>query len=141
METTAKHLDVTDLERKVIHMYTEVALHPEAKYHFEIGRALAEKLGYPPEELNFVPEKAAESFAGVGYFFDLANVHPTDTVIDLGSGSGMDSFFASRKAKQVFGVDMTDEQLEKSRKCAEENGIENVSFKKGFITGLPFEDE
>ena len=97
MSTTANTLDTQELESRVKEMYREVAEQPEKEFHFEIGRALAERLGYPTAELDEIPPEAIESFAGVGYYFDLADLHPGETVVDLGSGSGMDSFLAAGK--------------------------------------------
>ena len=76
-------------------MYEEVALEPEREFHFETGRPLAERLGYPTADLDRIPAAAIESFAGVGYFHDLAAIAPGEAVLDLGSGSGMDSFLAA----------------------------------------------
>ncbi|HSJ18157.1 MAG TPA: hypothetical protein VK920_08690, partial [Solirubrobacterales bacterium] len=84
METT---LDTAELEGKVKQMYREVAEEPDREYHFELGRPLATRLGYPAETLDRIPDGAIESFAGVGYFFDLADLKQGETVIDLGSGS------------------------------------------------------
>ena len=67
------------------------------EFHFEMGRALAERLGYPPAD-STRPAEAIESFAGVGYYFDLAAIQPGETVVDLGSGSGMDTFLAARRS-------------------------------------------
>ena len=72
MEATGATVDVRELETKVKDMYRHVAQEPDGKYHFELGRALAEHLGYPGEVLDRIPDGAIESFAGVGYFFDLA---------------------------------------------------------------------
>ena len=87
-------VDTKELEEKVQRMYRAVATEPHGDYHFELGRSLAERLGYPAEVLDELPEGAIESFAGVGYFFDLASLQPGESVVDLGSGSGMDVFFA-----------------------------------------------
>ena len=111
MSTTTKQLDTQELEQRVKRMYEEVALEPERDFHFETGRALAERLGYPAADLDRIPAAAIDSFAGVGYFLDLAAIEPGDTVLDLGSGSGMDSFLAALAAGpdgRVIGVDMTD---------------------------------
>ena len=92
METiSTKMVDAADLEQKVKKMYRDVALNPEGEYHFEMGRGLAEKLGYEKIDLDRIPAAAIESFAGVGYYFDMANLKEGDHVLDLGSGSGMDS--------------------------------------------------
>ena len=97
--TPARTLDTQELEQRVKHMYQEVALEPEREFHFETGRALAERLGYPPADLDRIPAAAIDSFAGVGHFLDLADIAPGDTVLDLGSGSGMDSFLAVARSR------------------------------------------
>jgi arsenite methyltransferase len=143
MQTETSQLNTTDLEIKVKDMYREVALHPHEKFHFEMGRVLAEKLGYDPTELNKVPQEAIDSFAGVGYFFEYAALREGDNVLDMGSGSGMDSFLAALKVGKtgsVAGVDMTDEQLQKAERLRNDYGFSNVSFHKGYLEDLPFED-
>ncbi len=140
MDTTAA-LDTADLTRRVKDMYEEVALHPEREFHFETGRPLAEQLGYPPAALDRIPAAAIDSFAGVGYFLDLAAIEPGDVVLDLGSGSGTDSLLAALAAAEgrVVGIDMTDEQLAKARRLAEEAGIGNAEFRRGIIEEPPVE--
>lgn len=142
--TTTKKVDVQELEAKVKKMYRDVALNPSGEYHFEMGRGLAEKLGYEKSDLDRIPPAAIESFAGVGYYFDIANLKPGDSVLDLGSGSGMDSFIAALKVGangSVSGIDMTDEQLEKADKLRRAWQFDNVSFQKAYIEKLPFADE
>jgi hypothetical protein len=68
MARPTAQVDALDLERRVKGVYRDVAQHPQDMYHFEMGRALAERLGYPPALLDRVPEAAVESFAGVGYY-------------------------------------------------------------------------
>ena len=136
----AKTLDTLELEQRVKQMYQEVALEPQREFHFETGRALAERLGYPPDDLDRIPSAAIDSFAGVGHFLDLADIAPGETVLDLGSGSGMDSFLASLSAGRdglVIGVDMTDEQLVKATRLAAEAGIDNAEFRQGYIEEPP----
>ena len=88
-------VDTKELEEKVQRMYRAVATEPHGDYHFELGRPLAERLGYPADVLDAIPAGAIESFAGVGYFLDLAAIEPGQAVLDLGSGSGTDSFLAA----------------------------------------------
>jgi len=146
MDTTAEtaQLDTEDLTKRVKEMYQEVALHPEHEFHFETGRPLAEHLGYPPEDLDRIPAAAIDSFAGVGYFMDLAAIEPGDVVLDLGSGSGTDSFLAALAAGEegrAIGIDMTDGQLDKARRLAAEAGIANAEFRQGLIEQPPIEPE
>ena len=141
--TITKKVNTGELEQKVKDMYREVALHPEGDYHFEMGRALAEKLGYEKECLDLIPAASIESFAGVGYFCDIANFKEGEKVLDLGSGSGMDSMIAALKvgkSGQVTGIDMTDEQLEKATRLTNKNNFQNVKFTKGYLEKLPFAD-
>lgn len=136
-------VDTQELEAKVKDMYRHVAEKPEGKYHFELGRPLAEHLGYPAEVLDQIPAGAIESFAGVGYFFDLADLGEGESVIDLGSGSGMDVFFAAERvgsSGSVVGIDYTQEQLEKARQLAEEAGYSGVELREGRIEDLPLDE-
>jgi len=139
----ANSLDVDKLEDAVKSVYQDVAEDPDEEYHFEMGRPLAERLGYPPAHLDHVPAEAMESFAGVGYYFDLADIEEGDDVLDLGSGSGTDVFVAARHsgdAGSVTGLDMTAQQLEKARMLRDKAGLEHVSFEKGYIEDVPFDD-
>lgn len=135
-------LDVEALETKVRDMYRQVAEEPQAGFHFEVGRGLALRLGYDERRLTAVPSPAVDSFAGVGFFFALADLQPGEHVVDLGSGSGMDAFYAAGlvgAGGQVTGVDFTPEQLAKARRLADETGATSVAFHNGRIdqTSLP----
>jgi arsenite methyltransferase len=143
MNTTAQQLNTGELEERVKRMYQEVALQPEQEFHFETGRPLAERLGYAPDDLDRIPAGAIESFAGVGYFHDLAAIAQGEAVLDLGSGSGTDSFVAALRTGsegKVVGVDMTDEQLAKARRLAEDGGFAQVEFRAGYIEKPPVDD-
>jgi ubiquinone/menaquinone biosynthesis C-methylase UbiE len=136
-------IDAAELEAKVKQMYQAVAQNPAGAYHFEMGRGLAERLGYPPAVLDQIPARAIESFAGVGYFFDLGELAEGETVLDLGSGSGMDAFFAARQVGpqgRVTGVDMTRAQLDKAETLRAEAGFVWVTFTEGHIEDLPVQD-
>jgi SAM-dependent methyltransferase len=140
--TQARRLDTSDLERKVKAMYRDVATQPHGEFHFEMGRALAERLGYPAPQLDAIPAGAIDSFAGVGYYFDLADLRAGERVVDLGSGSGMDSFVSALEvgaSGNVTGVDMTDEQLAKAERLRAGAGVPTIEYRKAYIeaTGLP----
>lgn len=133
-----------ELRDKVVDMYRRVANDPSGKFHFEMGRALAERLGYRPRDLDRVPAEAVDSFAGVGYHFGLADLQEGERVLDLGSGSGMDTFVAALKVGdmgKVVGIDMTDAQLEKAEKLRTRDRFETVSYVEGRLESLPFEDD
>ena len=143
MTTEVRQLDTSELKERVQRMYEEVALEPEREFHFETGRPLAERLGYAPADLDAIPAAAIDSFAGVGYFLDLAALQPGETVLDLGSGSGMDSFLAANQVGadgRVIGVDMTDAQLTKARRLAHDGGFGQADFREGLIETPPVDD-
>ncbi|MCC4117320.1 methyltransferase domain-containing protein [Aromatoleum toluclasticum] len=135
--------DPCELEQKVKAMYQSVAEDPHGEFHFEMGRALAERLGYTPAELDRVPLPSIESFAGVGHHFDLAGPNAGESVLDLGSGSGMDTFVAALRVGpqgQVVGVDMTDAQRAKAEHLRDAHGFPQVVYVRGYIEDVPQPD-
>jgi arsenite methyltransferase len=137
-------VDGDRLEAAVKDMYRAVAREEGAELHFEVGRPLAEHLGYPTAVLDRVPEAALASFAGVGHHLDLARIKPEEHVLDLGSGAGTDVFCAAVMAGadgRVIGIDFTDEQLAKARRLRDEHGFAQVEFEQARIEKLPFADE
>ncbi len=137
-------VDGERLEAEVKDMYRHVARDEEADLHFEIGRGLAEHLGYDKELLDAIPAEALASFAGVGHHLDLAEIRPGEEVLDLGSGSGTDVFCAAVRvgdSGRVVGVDITDEQLAKAARLRDSEGFPNVELVEARIEELPFEDE
>ena len=141
--STPGAVDRQELEARVKAMYRDVAETPQADFHFEMGRALAERLGYDPNALDRIPAAAIDSFAGVGHFLDLADLLPGETVLDLGSGSGMDSLLAALAVGpegRVLGLDMTTAQRQKAERLAREGGFTNVEFHAGYIEEPPFAD-
>ena len=140
---TLPAVDVDDLRARVRDMYDRVARDPAGEFHFEMGRVLAERLGYPPADLDRIPAEAIESFAGVGYHLGLAALAAGETALDLGSGSGMDAFVAAlqvRPGGRVIGVDMTDAQLEKAARLRERDGFAEVELRRGLLEELPVEN-
>jgi arsenite methyltransferase len=100
-------------------------------------------IGYESKELESIPET---SVLGVGCGAPLhhTNVKEGETVVDLGSGAGIDVFLSANKvghSGKVIGIDMTDEMLEKARGNAKDNGYKNVEFRKGDIEKrIPVDD-
>lgn len=142
-QATPAAVNRNELEERVKAMYHEVAEAPEHDFHFEMGRALAERLGYDPAALDRIPAAAIDSFAGVGHFFDLVALLPGESVLDLGSGSGMDSLIAALAVGaegRVEGLDMTQAQRDKATRLAREAGFANVEFHAGYIESPPFPD-
>jgi arsenite methyltransferase len=136
-------VDGERLEAEVKDMYRQVARGEESALHFEVGRSLAEHLGYPAALLDAIPAEALASFAGVGYHLDLAAPQPGERVLDLGSGSGTDVFCAAvlvGESGAVVGVDITDEQLDKARRLRDRGRFSHVELVEARIEELPFGD-
>jgi arsenite methyltransferase len=134
-------VDGERLEAEVKDMYRHVAREEDEQLHFEVGRELAEHLGYPRELLDAVPAEALASFAGVGHHLDLGGIQPGEEVLDLGSGSGTDVFCAAvlvGESGHVVGVDITDEQLSKAARLRERGGFTQVELVEAHIEELPF---
>ena len=100
-------------------------------------------IGYNETELKSIPEESILGL-GCGAPLNFADLKRGETVVDLGSGAGIDAFLASKligNEGEVIGIDMTDEMLEKARKAANKNNYKNVEFRKGDIEEkVPVED-
>jgi len=99
-------------------------------------------IGYSDEELAAVPD-GADLGLGCGNPVALASLRPGETVLDLGSGAGIDCFLSARRVGpegKAFGVDMTPEMLDKARRNAASTGVANVEFRLGEIEHLPVAD-
>lgn len=136
-------VDGERLEAEIKGMYRQVARDEAEGLHFEIGRPLAERLGYASELLDSIPAEAVASFAGVGHFLDLAQLVPGMSVLDLGCGSGTDVFCAAvlvGDAGRVVGVDITEAQLEKAGRLRDAGGFDQVELVQAHMEELPFDD-
>jgi SAM-dependent methyltransferase len=136
-------VDADRLREQVRVKYREVAKDPHRTFHFHTGRPLADRLGYERAAVDALPDRAVESFAGVGNPFSLRRLEAGERVVDVGSGAGFDSFVAAGQVGaegRVVGVDMTAEMLEKSRATADVLTYAHVEFRDGLAEQLPVED-
>ncbi len=95
---------------------------------------------YPADLLATLPEGESNISYGCGDPITLASLKPGQTVLDLGSGAGLDCFFAAKKVGEtghVIGVDMTPEMIERARSSAKRLNIRNVEFRQGYLEELP----
>lgn len=99
---------------------------------------------YTKEYLDNLPEDAIRASLGCANPIYLANLQKGETVLDLGSGGGIDALISAKLVGpegMVYGLDMTDEMLELANRNKEKMGVENVAFLKGYIEDIPLEDE
>jgi arsenite methyltransferase len=133
-----------EIRAAVEQRFTQVALTPDQEKKFPVGPASAKKLGYDSQEIDTLPTSVTESFCGVGNPLALGEIGPGQTVLDLGSGPGMDSLLAGRRVGQtgkVIGVDLCPEMIAKARGNAVLLGLSNVEFVQTEIENSSLPDE
>lgn len=114
------------LKDEILRMYQEVADHPEGEFHFFHGREAAELFGYDVAWLDRAPPGAVASFAGVGNPHERSRLQPGETVLDLGSGAGLDAIIASWQvgpSGRVVGLDLNPAMCLKAQVHAAATGV------------------
>jgi len=130
------------LKDEIIRMYQEVADEPQGEFHFFHGRDAAELFDYVPEWLDHAPPGAVASFAGVGNPHERSNLRPGETVLDLGSGSGLDAIIASwlvGPTGRVIGVDLNPSMCLKAQAHAAASGV-SMDCHEGRMEDIPVAD-
>ena len=108
---TIGNLSPDEIRRLVRDKYSEVAINPDSKYRFRVGRQYACDLGYPIQEIQRVSESQANSFTGVSsYLARCEDFAPGDFILELGSGGGLDTALLVRKVGppgKIIGIDLS----------------------------------
>lgn len=128
------------LRRAVCDAYSNAAIVPEGKHPFPVGRAFAESLGYPEDQLQVLPSISVDAFSGVSNVSVFAELPPGSRVLDLGCGAGLDSLIAGRRAGtdgRVVGIDFSEPMLERAHRAAVQADICNVHFCRAAGEKLP----
>ena len=130
------------LKDEIIRMYQDVADNPQGEYHFFHGREAAELFGYDPAWLDRAPAGAVASFAGVGNPHLRSAIQPGETVVDLGSGAGLDAIIASWStgaSGKVIGVDLNPSMCLKAQAHAAATGS-RMECHQGRMEDIPLPD-
>jgi SAM-dependent methyltransferase len=130
------------LKDEIVRMYQEVADNPKGEFHFFHGREAAEMFGYEPELLDRAPAGSVNSFAGVGNPLERSNLQPGETVLDLGSGAGLDAIIAAWRVGptgRVVGVDLNPAMCQKAQAHAAATGS-SMECHEGQMEKIPLSD-
>jgi arsenite methyltransferase len=130
------------LKDEILKMYQEVADNPWSEFHFFHGREAAELFEYDPEWLALAPSGAVDSFAGVGNPHQRSNLRPGETVLDLGSGAGLDSIIAARQVGptgSVIGLDLNPSMCLKAQTHVAATGA-RLDCRTGAMENIPLPD-
>lgn len=133
-------VDEDQLRVEIQKHYAEVAISPEHEFHFHTGREAARQVGYDDAIIEDIPDEVIASFAGVANPFHFGLPRSGETVLDVGSGAGVDAIIAAKAVGpegRVIGVDMTPEMLDAARRNSDRMGLGNVEFREGLIERLP----
>src|SRR3989339_365099 len=138
-----KEMSSNEIKEAVKNKYSCVAKEPSASFNFPVGKAFALKVGYPEEILDKLPTSMYESFTGANNPQAFVGLKEGETVLDLGCGAGLDLYFYAKAVGEkgkVYGLDISEEMVNKARNNMETAGIKNVEIKCGHSDSLPFED-
>jgi SAM-dependent methyltransferase len=130
------------LKGEIVRMYQEVADNPKGEFHFFHGREAAELFGYAPEWLDRAPAGAVASFAGVGNPHERSDLQPGETVLDLGSGAGLDAIIAAWRVGptgRVVGVDLNPAMCLKAQAHVAATGAK-MACHEGRMEDIPLPD-
>ena len=130
------------IKGEVLRMYQEVADNPSQEFHFFHGREAAEMFGYEREWLDRAPAGAVASFAGVGNPHLRSRLQPGETVLDLGSGAGLDSIIAGWQVGpkgRVLGIDLNPHMCAKAEAHAALAGGA-MECRQGTMEDVPLPD-
>lgn len=134
------HAQLDSITAAVQHQYGSLA--EKASERVSLTTKATDRF-YTEEQRSALPDEAAGASAGCGNPVGIADAKPGETVLDLGSGGGIDCFLAAREVGEqghVIGIDMTPKMLELARANAEKLETTNVVFKLGHIESIPQED-
>ena len=130
------------LKDEILRMYQAVADQPESTFHFFHGREAAELFGYEAEWLDRAPAGAVASFAGVGNPHERSRLQAGETVLDLGSGAGLDAIIASWQVGptgRVVGVDLNPVMCAKAQAHVATTGMQ-MECREGSMEAIPLPD-
>ncbi|HAZ10611.1 MAG TPA: arsenite S-adenosylmethyltransferase [Candidatus Omnitrophica bacterium] len=132
-----------EIKNAVKEKYGKVAKEPCANFNFPVGKAFALKVGYPKDILDKLPPSMYESFTGANNPQPFINLKKGEVVLDLGCGAGLDVYFYAQAVGgkgKVYGLDISEDMVNKAKRNLGAAGIKNVEIKCGHSDNLGFQD-
>lgn len=132
-----------EIKQAVKEKYTEVASNPQAKFNFPVGRKFAESVSYSGELLDKLPASMWESFTGAGNPQPYIDIKRGEKILDLGCGAGLDLYLyaqATGPEGQVYGVDISEDMIAKTRRNMGTLNVQNVEFLCAPADSIPLPD-
>ena len=137
-------VDVGHLREAIRAVYSEVVADPKKPFHFLTGATYAvDRLGYSAADVGGLPDSVTGPFAGVGAPLSLGSPDRGDTVLDIGAGSGLDTFLAAKAVGphgHVIAVDMTPAMVARGRENIALTGLTHVEYREGLAEALSIAD-
>ena len=133
-----------EIKNAVKEKYGKVAKEPCTTFNFPVGKAFALKVGYPKEMLDTLPVSMYESFTGANNPQPFVNLKEGEVVLDLGCGAGLDIYFYAQAVGgkgKVYGLDISEDMVNKAKSNLGAAGIKNVEIKCGYSDNLGFQDD
>ncbi len=138
-----KEMSSDEIKEAVKEKYSKVAKDPCLAFNFPVGKDFALKVGYPKEILDTLPESMYESFTGANNPQPFVELKEGEVVLDLGCGAGLDLYFYARAVGEkgrVYGLDISEDMVNKAKRNMGAVGIKNVEIKCGHSDNLGFPD-
>ncbi len=138
-----KEMSSDEIKETVKEKYSQVAKEPCASFNFPVGKTFALNVGYPKEILDKLPLAIYESFTGANNPQPFVELKEGEVVLDVGCGAGLDLYFYAKAVGvngKVYGLDISEDMLNKAKQNLEIVGIKNADVKYGHSDSLPFED-
>lgn len=131
------------IQEGISQKYTKVAVSPVGHFKYPTGRDGLERLNYPRNIIEALPDEVSASYCGVGNPFSLGQINQGEAILDIGCGTGVDTFVAAMltgPSGSVMGIDLTSEMLERAEENLRKTNLGNVSFAEASAEDLPFLD-
>lgn len=144
MEATFSQNERARIYQEIRRKYARAARSLDGLFQYPTGRSGLEGLGYDPVVMNRLPERVVASYCGVGNPFSLGQLRQGQTVLDIGSGGGVDTFVAGflvGPAGGAVGIDAVPEMLERAGQNHGALSIPNVTFLPAAAEDLPFRNQ